>query len=56
MGQISRIGMDTWKHVFQLHGVNAAEASILRKSYDARCGYRLSYPNVMSMETAEPGN
>jgi transposase len=29
--QISRIGMDTSKHVFQLHGVNAAEAPILRK-------------------------
>jgi transposase len=29
--QISRIGMDTSKHVFQLHGVNAAEAPVLRK-------------------------
>ena len=27
MDQISRIGMDTSKHVFQLHGVNAAEAA-----------------------------
>ena len=25
MEQISRIGMDTSKHFFQLHGVNAAE-------------------------------
>ena len=31
MEQISRIGMDTSKHIFQLHGVNAAEAPILRK-------------------------
>ena len=31
MEQISRIGMDTSKHVFQLHGVNAAEAVVLRK-------------------------
>ena len=31
MDQISRIGMDTSKHIFQLHGVNAAEASVLRK-------------------------
>jgi transposase len=31
MEQISRIGMDTSKHVFQLHGVNAAEAPVLRK-------------------------
>ena len=26
MDQISRIRIDTSKHVFQLHGVNAAEA------------------------------
>ena len=31
MNQIIRIGMDTSKHVFQLHGVNAAEEPILRK-------------------------
>src|ERR1700756_3918464 len=29
--QIIRIGMDTSKHIFQLHGVNAAEAPMLRK-------------------------
>jgi transposase len=29
--QISRIGMDTSKHVFQLHGVNTADAVVLRK-------------------------
>src|SRR6266852_1812410 len=29
--QISRIGMDTSKHIFQLHGVNAAEQPVLRK-------------------------
>ena len=29
--QISRIGMDTSKHIFQLHGVNAAEVPVLRK-------------------------
>ena len=31
MDQISRIGMDTSKHIFQLHGVNAAEEPVLRK-------------------------
>ena len=31
MQQISQIGMDTSKHVFQLHGVNAAEVPVLRK-------------------------
>jgi transposase len=29
--QIIRIGMDTSKHLFQLHGVNAAEEPVLRK-------------------------
>jgi transposase len=29
--QISRIGMDTSKHIFQLYGVNAAEEPVLRK-------------------------
>ena len=31
MEQISRIGMDTSKHFFQVHGVDAAEAVVLRK-------------------------
>jgi len=31
MDQIIRIGLDTSKHVFQLHGVNAAEKPVLRK-------------------------
>lgn len=31
MDKIVRIGLDTSKHVFQLHGVNAAEQPVLRK-------------------------
>ncbi|MEH2563657.1 transposase [Bradyrhizobium sp. AZCC 2289] len=31
MKQIIRIGMDTPKHIFQLHGVDAAEQPVLRK-------------------------
>ncbi|WJH37709.1 IS110 family transposase (plasmid) [Aliirhizobium terrae] len=31
MDKIIRIGMDTSKHVFQLHGVNAGEKPVLRK-------------------------
>ncbi len=31
MKQIIRIGMDTSKHIFQLHGVDAAEQVVLRK-------------------------
>jgi transposase len=32
VNNIIRIGMDTSKHVFQLHGVNAAEEPVLRKT------------------------
>jgi len=31
VGEISRIGMDTSKYIFQLHGVDAAEQPVLRK-------------------------
>src|SRR5580700_8829083 len=31
MEQVIRIGMDTSKQIFQLHGVNAAEAPVLRR-------------------------
>jgi transposase len=31
MEQISRIGMDTSKRFFQVHGANAAETVVLRK-------------------------
>ena len=31
MEQITRIGMDTSKHIFHLHGVNAAEQPVLRR-------------------------
>jgi transposase len=32
MGEIIRIGIDTSKYVFQVHGVNAAEQPVLRKT------------------------
>lgn len=34
--QIIRIGMDTSKNVFQLHGVNAAEKPVLRRKLTRR--------------------
>jgi hypothetical protein len=34
--QIGRIGMDTSKHISQLHGVNTADAPALRKKLGAR--------------------
>jgi transposase len=33
---ISRIGIDTSKHIFQLHGVNVAEQVVLRKKLRRR--------------------
>ena len=36
MEQITRIGMDTSKNAFQLHGVDAAERPILRKNLTRR--------------------
>ena len=36
MESISRIGMDTSKHIFQLHGVNVAKQLILRKKLRRR--------------------
>lgn len=31
MDHLIRVGVDTSKHVYQLHGINAAEQPILRK-------------------------
>lgn len=36
MNEITRIGMDTSKHIFQLHGVDAAERPILRRKLRRR--------------------
>ena len=36
MEQIIRIGMDTSKHIFQLHGVDAAERPVLSKRLGRR--------------------
>ena len=36
MEQIIRIGMDTSKHFFQLHGVDAAERPVLRRKLQRR--------------------
>jgi transposase len=51
--QISRIGMDTSKHIFQLHGVNAAEAPVLRKKLrrkDMVAFFEKLAPTVIAIE------
>jgi hypothetical protein len=51
--QISRIGMDTSKHFFQLHGVNAAEKVVLRKKLrrkDVVAFFEALAPTVIAIE------
>ena len=53
MEQISRVGMDTSKHFFQLHGVNAAEAVVLRKKLKRKemmTFFRALAPTVIGIE------
>jgi transposase len=51
--QISRIGKDTSKHVFQLHGVNTAEEPVLRKKLRRKemvTFFELLGPTVVAIE------
>src|ERR1700720_1130868 len=51
--QISRIGMDTSKHFFQLHGVNAAEKVVFRKKLrrkDVVAFFEALAPTVIGIE------
>ena len=53
MNQIIRIGMDTSKHIFQLHGVDAAEQPVLRKRLRRRqvvAFFAKLPPTVIGME------
>src|SRR5258708_1724652 len=53
VSQIIRIGMDTSKHIFQLHGVDSAERPVLRRKL--RRGEMLAFfakfpPTIIGME------
>jgi hypothetical protein len=51
--QIIRIGMDTSKHIFQLHGVNAAEQPVLRRKLrrkDMVAFFEQLEPTVIAIE------
>ena len=53
MEQVSRIGMDTSKHVFQLHGVDAVETPVLRKKLrrkDTVAFFETLAPTVIAIE------
>ncbi|WP_018855778.1 IS110 family transposase [Rhizobium sp. 42MFCr.1] len=53
MEKIIRIGMDTSKHVFQLHGVDAAEKPVLRKKLRRKemiDFFRICPPTVIAIE------
>jgi transposase len=57
--QISRIGMDTSKHIFQLHGVNAAEAPVLRKKLRRKemvAFFEKLAPTVIAIEACSASN
>ena len=59
MDQISRIGMDTSKHIFQLHGVNAAEAPVLRKKLRRKemvTFFEKLAPTVIGIEACSASN
>ena len=51
--QIRRIGIDTSKHFFQLHGVNAADQPVLRKKLrrkDMVASFENLRPTVIAIE------
>ena len=53
MKHICRIGMDTSKHVFQLHGVNASEDPVVRKKLrrkDMVAFFEKLAPTVIAIE------
>jgi transposase len=53
--QISRIGMDTSKHFFQLHGVNATEKMVCRKKRrrkEMMAVFEKLAPTVIGMEAS----
>jgi hypothetical protein len=55
--QIIRIGMDTSKHFFQLHGVDAAERPVLRRKLrrvDVLAFFAKLPPAVIGMEDSGP--
>ena len=59
MEQIIRIGMDTSKHFFQLHGVNAAEQVVLRRKLQRRQVLEFFGklpPTVLGMEACGAGH
>ena len=59
MNQIIRIGMDTSKHFFQLHGVDAAELPVLRRKLrrnEVLAFFAKQPPTVIGMEACGAGH
>src|SRR3954453_3411435 len=57
--QISRIGMDTSKHIFQLHGVNAAEVPVLCTKLPRKemaTFFKKLAPTVIAIEACRASN
>jgi transposase len=59
VNQIIRIGMDTSKHFFQLHGVDAAELPVLRwklRRHEVLAFFAKQPPTVIGMEACGAGH
>src|SRR5260370_7458639 len=59
VNQIIRIGMDTSKHFFQLHGVDAAERPVLRRKLRRNQGlafFARLPPTVIGMKASCPSH
>jgi transposase len=57
--QIIRIGMDTSKHFFQLHGVDAAERPVLRRKlrrHEVLAFFAKQPPSIIGMEACGAGH
>ena len=59
MDQIIRIGMDTSKHFFQLHGVDPAELPVLRRKlrrHEVLAFFAKQPPTIVGMEACGAGH
>ena len=59
MDQITRIGMDTSKHIFQLHGVDASERPVLRRKLrrnEVLAFFAKQPPTIIGMEACGAGH
>lgn len=54
MNEITRIGMDTSKHIFQLHGVDGNDQIYPRREPTRRCQWPAMVASLFGSHVAEP--